>query len=535
MQILFVATSVLFFLWIIRNILYQVALWQLKEYRFDRVLVHLRETRQGRQLFFAPLSLIKTVLIGGYVFVVFNESYLPVYYWCIFLVYLISAVLVLRENFLNQQRIPTFTLKALFIFAVSIVILFAFYAVPLVDRFLWLLLIDKISYFIVALLVFGLSFPTEIFRDIQVNKAREKIKQFKKLLVIGVTGSYGKSSTKDYTAQILGAKFNVLKTQGTNNTPIGIAQTILRKLNRNTEIFVVEMGAYGRGEIAGMCTMVRPKIGILTAVNDQHLSLFGNLENTKRAKYELIESLPKDGIALFSGNNSHAFSLYNNTKKKKVLYEILTTETSKSASKPDIFANMIVVKKTDVAFDVHIGEKTMYLEAPLLGAHTIENILPGIYVADYLGMKEDEIKKAVSALTPLPKTMIYHKLQNGVTIIDDTFNANPDAVIAALNYAKIYRGKKILVLQPMIELGKKTNDEHYRVAKEIAQVCDDLILTNKNYFSSIKKGIADSGSTCNIEIASSTHAAEYLSSHTKKGDIIVFEGKEAAFVIEKML
>ncbi len=534
MQILFIATSVLFFLWIIRNILFQVALWQLKEYRFDRILIHLRETRQGRQLFLSALSLIKLILIGSYVFVVFHESYFPFYYWALFFVYLISAVLVLRENFLNQQRIPTLTPKTLFITVVTIVIVFFFYAIPVVDKFLWLLLIDKISYLLVALLVFGLSFPTEIFRDIQVNKAREKIKQFKKLLVIGVTGSYGKSSTKDYTAQILCRKFTVLKTQGTNNTPIGIAQTVLQKLNRDTEIFVVEMGAYGRGEIAGMCAIVRPKIGILTAVNDQHLSLFGSLENTKKAKYELIESLPKEGIALFNGNNANALSLYQNTRKKKVLYRTMI-DSVPSGPLPDIVADSVVVKKSGVSFAVHIGDKTMHLAVPLLGAHTIENILPGIYIANHLGMNDEEIKKAVSVLSPLPKTMIYHKLQNGITIIDDTFNANPDAVIAAVNYAKIYKGKKILVLQPMIELGRKTNAEHHRVAKEIARVCDHLLLTNKNYYSSIKAGIDDSKSTCTVEIVSPSEAAEYLSSQTKKGDIIVFEGKEAAYVIEKLL
>ena len=533
MQVLFVATSVLFFLWLIRNLLFQVALWQLKEYRFDRVLVHLRETRQGRQLFLSPLSLIKVFLIGSYVFVVFNESYLSIYYWCIFFVYLFSAIQVLRENFLNQQRIPTFTPKALLMCIITIVIAFLFYAVPIVDRFLWLLLIDKILYLIVALLVFALSFPTEIFRDIQVNKARQKIKQFKKLLVIGVTGSYGKSSTKDYTAQILGSKFTILKTQGTNNTPIGIAQTILRKLNPGTEIFVVEMGAYGRHEIAGMCAIVRPKIGILTAVNDQHLALFGSLENTKKTKYELIESLPKDGIALFNGNNPNVRALYKNTKKNKILYG--TTNAEMLDARPDIFADTIVVRKTSISFTVHIKDKTMRLEVPLLGAHSIENILPGIYIADHLGMGEDEIKKAVSVLSPLPKTMIYHKLQNGVTIIDDTFNANPDAIIAALNYAKIYKRKKILVLQPMIELGKKTNDEHYRVAKEIARICDLVMLTNRNYFPSIKKGIDESKSKCKIEIFQPSQAAEYLASHTKNGDIVIFEGKEAAYVIEKLL
>lgn len=539
MNILYVASSVFFFLWAIRNVISQVALWQLKEYRFDRVLIHFRETSQGRSLFFSPLSISKWLLIFSYVFVVFHEEFLLPYYILIFCTYLILSFFVLRENFLNLSRQPVYTVKALSIIVLSLFLLFALYAFPVVDRFLWLLLIDKFSYILVGMIIFGLSFPTEIWRDIQVNRAKKKIRKCKKLLVIGVTGSYGKSSTKEYIGQILEKKFSLLRTKGTNNTPIGIASTILNDLTTRHDVFVVEMGAYKRGEIAGMCDIVHPKIGILTAVNDQHLSLFKNLETTKLAKYELIESLPKNGLALFNGNNAHTEALFEKTKKKKALYTAYYDDQigdKTSVARSVIYASNIRVRRTSILFDVHMADSLLPgLEAPLIGAHNIENILPAIYIAHTLGMSEKEIKKAVSELKPISKTMIYHALQNGVTLIDDTFNANPDAVIAALDYADIYKGKKILVLQPMIELGRSAKSEHYRVAKAISRICDTLYVTNKNFFSSFRESITDAGGNCVIQVTSPKKIADDIFRTVKRGDIIIFEGKEAAFVLERFL
>ncbi len=538
MDILFIIASSAYLLWITRNILFWVSLWQLKEYRFDRMLIHLKETGQGRELLFSPLSLLKIILIVGYVFVVFNDDLSGPYQLAIVGLYLFQALLVLRENFSNLAKKPVFTAKAIFLIICAFLITLSFFAIPLLDKYLWLLLIDKILTIIIGFIVLVLAFPTEIHRDVQIDKAVKKLKERKDLLVIGVTGSYGKSSTKDYLAQILASRFSTLKTHGTNNTPIGIAKTILDQLDKTIKIFVVEMGAYKRGEISSMCKIVHPKIGILTAVNDQHLSLFKTIENTKKAKYELIESLPKNGLALFNGNNAITATMFTQTKKPKVLYTTSTAHTSQKTDQKQskiITAYNIGVKKNELLFDVDIDGETLHLRTHLLGAHNIENILPGVYVAKHLGMKTGQIQDAVSRLKSLPKTMIRYVLSNGVTIVDDTFNANPEAVVAALSYIKVYTKKRILVLQPMIELGKRAKDEHYRVAKEISKTCDHLFLTNGNFYSSIMKGIHDGKGKCIVEVGNANTIAEYLQNHAKKDDVIIFEGKEAAYVMDKVL
>jgi UDP-N-acetylmuramoyl-tripeptide--D-alanyl-D-alanine ligase len=542
MNIDYYITSTLFFIWIIRNTFFWVALWQLKEYRFDRVFVHFTETRQGRNLLLSPFLLLKILYIILYGYVVLYSDLLNYYHIGIFAIFLTEVFIVYREIARRMLKRPVITGKAAIIIVLSNIIIYILFLFPLLDKFFWLLLLDRLLPFFIASFVLLFAVPTELYRDFKVQQAIKKLREQKNLLVIGITGSYGKSSTKEYVAQILAKKFRVLKTAGTNNTPIGIAMTVLSGLRKNIEIFVCEMGAYKRGEIAQMCNIAHPTIGVLTAVNEQHVSLFGSIENTMKAKYELIDSLPKDGLALFNGNNQNTVILdqqtQETTKKKSVLYKVYKNELERQQQlhrKPDISAYHVKVEKTAVEFDVQIRNRRIHFTAPVLGAHNIENILPAIYIADYLGMTEKEIKSAVASLDPLSKTMVRHVLQTGAAVIDDTFNSNPDAVIAAISYMKVYNKKRVLVLQPMIELGGKAAQEHYRVAREISTVCDYLFVTNSNFLPAIKKGIKDGGGKCQVKVGNAVEITSFILANAEKGDIFVFEGKEAGIVLDKIL
>ena len=529
MNILLVIASIGFSLWIVKNTFFWVSLWQLKEYRFDRFFIHLRDTMQGRDILFSPLLFLKIAAILAYTYALSAHENLLPYDFFVFLTFTLQGIFVLGEMSSGNIKRPVLTYKAFAITFLTFICIFTLFFFPFIfEGFFWLLIIERLIPFIVAILIFFFSFPTEFYQDLQIKRAAEKIRAAKKLLVIGVTGSYGKSSTKDYIAQILGKEFRVVKTKGTNNTPIGVANTILSGLQKNTEIFIVEMGAYKIGEMDQICQIVHPKIGVLTAVNQQHLSLFGSVENTMRAKYELVERLPKNGIAIFNGNNANSYNLYKKTKKKKILY------VCDMSIKSDIKARSVVVEETRISFDVYLKRRKLHMEAPLLGGHNIENILPGIYIADFLGVSAERIKKAVGRLTPLPKTMVKHEV-GGISVIDDTFNANPKSVLSALDYIKIYKGKKTLVLQPMIELGKEAESEHYRIGLAISSICDFLFLTSKNFFSSVNKGIKDGNGKCVVKSGSVAELLSFINKLSKKGDIVFFEGKEAGLVLNKML
>lgn len=530
MDFFFLLANFFFFVWIIRNAFFWVWLWQLKEYRLDRILIHLKETGQGKKLLFSPILFLKWFVIISYVLVALNNDLLPLYQTLIFFIFFYEAISTYKEKSAGIFKQPIFTFKALFITFISLLLVFVLLLVPLLEKFLWILILDRVLPLIITFLVFLLYFPTEFYRDYRIEKAAKKISSFKNLLVIGVTGSYGKSSTKNYIARILEKKFNVLKTRGTNNTPIGIANTILNGLNEKTQVFVVEMGAYKRGEIAQMCKVVKPKIGVITSVSNQHLSLFKSQENTMRAKYELVESLPKDGLAIFNGNNKNSYKLFRKYHKNKVLYG-----TGNFGSIQNQFlAKEVKAGKKNISFSVELKGQPLALNAPLLGKWNVEDILPGIYIADYLGMKPHKIKEAVSLLEPLTKTMVYKTLGTGTAIIDDTFNANPASVVSAIEYMNTYPGKKILVLQPLIELGVNAEKDHYDIAKKVSLNCDYLLLTNNNFLESISRGFGDANGKCLLKTDPLASYPEFIKTKTKKGDVVVFEGKESAFVLDML-
>ncbi len=548
MNMLFTITAIFFFIWIIRNILFWETLWQVKEYRIDRMTVHFNETSQGKRIFLSPMLFIKLSALFFFGYTIFHQNLLVAFQIITAAIFALEAVRVIREIISHRLKRPVLTFKATVIIIVTLITTYVFFLFPVFEIFVWLLIIERIIPFVIFFLVLLFTIPTELYREIQTQKAVKTLETIRSsrdnnLLVIGVTGSYGKSSTKEYVSQILSRKFRVVNTQGTNNTLIGVVNTVLTSIKKSTEIFVVEMGAYKRGEIAQMCLLVKPNVGILTAVSDQHLSLFGSFNNIKQAKYELIESIPKNGLAVFNGNDETTYELYKITNKTKVLYESFDTikdlthvlRSAKGYINASILAYNVHVDKTSISFQVFLKGKVIHVTAPLLGAHNVENLLPAIYLANHLGMTDKEIKKAVSLLSPLPKTMVRYETKKRASLIDDTFNASPDAVLAALSYMKTYKGKKIFVLTPLIELGKQAKKEHERLAGEITKICDLLFLTNNNYskiFKTVGKG---KKKTCRILVADPDTIADYIRRHTQNEDVVVFEGKEAGIALNKLV
>ncbi|MDO8621389.1 MAG: UDP-N-acetylmuramoyl-tripeptide--D-alanyl-D-alanine ligase [Candidatus Levybacteria bacterium] len=537
MQILFIASEIFLIVWVLRNTLFWISLWQEKEYRLDRLLVHLQETVAGRNILFSSVSLLKNFAFLFYLVLIVKPTFLNIepsiiarYNIFVGILLLYSFGQALVEIAPKTIKRPVWTLKIILIFLLTILtscFLF-FFLSSSTDKFFSLLSVDKFLPSIVALFVGLFALPSWIAKKQAIKKATQKIQNSKKLIRIGITGSYGKGSTKEYLAAILSQKFKVLKTYETINTAIGIAKTINSGLTDDTQVFVAEMGAYKKGEIKELCEIVRPKIGILTSVIEQHASLFGGLAKTKSAKYELIESLPQDGLALFNANNVNTFELYKKAKVRKILY--FAYYGNKEKINADIVASNIKMGKFDISFDVNVKgkRKTNFpVKVNLLGGYNAENILPAIFLGLELGMDKNEIQKGLSEIRPIKKTMQPFLSTGKTVIVDDTFNSNPQAVLAALSYMKIYKGKKVLVLSPIIELGKNARQIHYDLAKEIGKTCDILFLTNMNFYEDMKKGI---GENCKLLIQTPQEISVYI---TKLGedDIVLLEGKEAGKIL----
>lgn len=429
---------IIWFLIFTKLLLFWLWLWQLKEYRLDRFRAHF-ESQAARKIVSS--------------------------FW--------------------RFKYPRFTKKITLIFLTCIaaeVLIIFYFSLP------WVIFLTIL--FGPSLILF-FQIPTSIWQRSIIKKATQKRAAFNNLLVIGITGSYGKTSVKEFLATILSSKFKVLSTPAHQNTDMAIAQLILKKLTQDIEIFIVEMAAYKKGEITSPCQIVRPKIGILTAINEQHLATYGSLENIIRTKYELIDSLPEDGLAIFNGDNNYCCQLYKIAQKKKRIYSIQSSIASVPA---DLYVASLAVNRSFLSFKLVAkkGESAVF-KVNLLGDHNISNILAAACCAKELGMSLKEIASACQKIESWQSGVQLKKGINGLNIIDASYSANPDGVISHLEYLKIWPGKKVIVMPCLIELGKASRKIHKEIGRKIGEVCDLCIITTRERFQEIGGGAVEKG------------------------------------------
>ena len=533
--------SLLSFLWFIgrtKAILFWIYLWQLKEYHIGRFIDHFR-TEKGKRLIFNKLNFLKLVFFFSFFIYPFSLPFL------LFILYGGESLKALKDFFTRRLKKPILTKKTAVLILVAL-ILEALFLVFFLSKFneinqfsLGILIFDILTPIIASVLVLVFQPVVALVRWQIIQKAKKKRAEFKDLLVIGITGSYGKTSTKEFLAEILSQKYRVLKTKEHQNSEVGISQCILNDLNEEHEIFIVEMGAYNRGGIKLLCDIAKPKIGILTGINEQHMATFGSQENIIKTKYELIEALSEDGLAIFNGSNPHAFRLYLKTKKPKRIYRFRATTNH---IQPDIFATNIKVEKDFIKFRVFTkkGEVEDF-KLNLSGAQNVPNLLASILVAGELGMSFEEIKKACQKIKPWQGAMELLKARpparrgkSGLNTIDSTYSANPDGVIAHLDYLKIWLGKKIIVMPCLIELGKSSKEVHKRIGQKIGKVCDLAIITTKERFKEIKGGAMKSGMPEEniLFLENPKEIFKRIKTFCEPGDVILLESRVPKEVIE---
>ena len=517
-----------------KNLLFWIYLWQLKEYHIGRFLDHFR-TQKGKSLLLNPLQIYKLFFIGLFIVGVSQKWVSPVFILILvlFLVYFIESLVFFNGISGKRVKIPTLTVKTSILISAGMIILVLF---PLITFWIF----RDIFWYAVALLVFDIfcpvivSFIVLFFQPFAflmkkriLKRAKLKREEFKKLLVIGITGSYGKTSTKEFLATILSQKFSVLKTKEHINAEIGIAQTILKELKHEHQIFITEIGAYEKGKIKEVCEMLQPKFGVLTGINEQHMATFGSQNNIVAGKYELIRSLPQNGAAFFNGDNEFCQKLYEKTDEKKKIVFSTPGRSSKIIETPDLLASDILVEKESVSFKVisKDGDKAGF-KLNLLGAQNIENILLAAVVAKELGMSLEEIAKTCQRVKPDEGGMKLKKGISDVNIIDSTYSSNPNGVISHLEYLKIWPGRKIIIMPCLIELGKASKEVHKRIGKKIAEVCDLAIITTEDRFEDIESGAIKAGKKKNILLMENPlEILEKIKSFCQPTDVILLEGR----------
>ncbi len=416
----------------------------------------------------------------------------------------------------------------LFFFIVLLAINIIFLKAALVNNILFSLILIALGLLIVFLqpnlMVWSAKLNQK--REDKINmgfykQAQNKIKSLENLTVLGITGSYGKTSTKFISSTILKEKYKVQDTPSSYNTPMGLSKVINNELTDDKEVFIAEMGAYCKGEIKECADLVQPKIGILTSIGPAHLETFGSIENIIATKYELIEALPEDGIAIFNYDDNNLKEVAEKTKIKKYYFGL------DNIDKLDVYAKDITVSAKGSSFTLVIKDLgQVACQTKILGRHNIRNILAGATAAYVLGLSLDQIAAGISKIVPVDHRLSLIDSPNGVIIIDDGFNSNPAGARAALEVLNEFKsGKKIIVTPGMIELGELEYIENKKFGQEISKAADLVFLIGKKRTKAIRDGLVEKNyNEDNIFSCDSLkEATEIFSTMLVPGDVILFE------------
>lgn len=391
----------------------------------------------------------------------------------------ISVFFLLPEG--NAKKPIVFTARVKRLIFTEILVFSAFTAVSCLFIFLGFLpsLAVIISNFIVLVSdVINSPFEKAV-KNHFIKDAKKILASRKNLTIIGITGSYGKTSCKNYLAKLLSPKFNVLITPASYNTPMGVVKTVREHLKNSHEIFICEMGAKNVGDIKELCDIVHPQMGLITSVGPQHLESFKSIENVTKTKFELYDAVPEDGKAYLNYDNEYIKSV--NVKNNVVTF-------GSDGSGSDCVAKNITLSSKGTDFDILYGDKTVHFTTKLLGSHNVQNLAGCIAIALDMGVDENELVLAVRRLET-----VRHRLQildgGDITIIDDAFNANPSGTKAALEVLGCFDGLKIIVTPGMIELGSRQKELNARFGEDCAKVCDYIFLVGGRIADDVHDGV----------------------------------------------
>ena len=312
--------------------------------------------------------------------------------------------------------------------------------------------------------------------------AKKKITSMPRMNVIGVTGSYGKTSSKNILADILKVKYDTLPTPQNYNTPYGLMLTINNKMDKFIEYFIAEMGACEVGQIKELCNFVKPKYGILTRIGVAHLDSFKTEENIQKTKFELIESLPSDGIGILNADDPKqtSYKIKNNCSIKWIGIN----------NKADYQAYNINYSYKGMSFKVKIDNKEYKFESVLIGRANIYNILAGIALAHQLGMNIEDIQRGVKSIKPIEHRLQMKKVGK-MNIIDDAYNSSPIGSEMAVEALSLMPGEKVIVTPGMIELKDQEYKLNYEFGKQMSKVCDKIILVGPKQTKPIQDALKD--------------------------------------------
>ncbi|MDQ7009116.1 MAG: UDP-N-acetylmuramoyl-tripeptide--D-alanyl-D-alanine ligase [Candidatus Gracilibacteria bacterium] len=538
---------ILLFILALLPLFYKLSFWlytiQLKEYRFDRFKEYIF-TKQGKSALFNIFFILELFLLVYYLMIwgiYFSENVYNIAFWGIgynimFYYLVILNIFVIGKIFRKRILKPKFTGRLILLLSLFIILGgFELYYFIKLNLFNYVYIYILSVFLLMPVIIFFYNFISlplvNYKKNKQINSAIKKsknplsgeIKQIK----IGITGSYGKSSVKEFLSSILEQNGETLKTPENKNTEMSVSALVLNKLNNKFKYFVAEMGAYKIGEISLLGKIVNHKYGFLTAIGNQHIGLFGSQENIAKGKFEIYESVVKNnGILYVNGESPHLASPLRERDNMKniILYGI------KSENILDAQSEIINTENGKTKFSFSYKNIKSEFEINLIGEHNVVNITGIIACCIDLGLKIEDIKRYLKNLkTPDSSKTIIESGNN--ILIDDTYNLSEAGLKSGLDLFKNYSSeyKKRLVLDDILELGKQSENIHKNIGKKIAEekIVDQILFCGFNYKKNFIEGLLEGGFNKKNIILNLNEISEK--------SVILFEGRNAKKYLNKYL
>lgn len=356
-------------------------------------------------------------------------------------------------------------------------------------------------------------------------EALQKIARFWRsklsLRVVGITGSVGKSTTKELISDVLNQKYRTLKNPGNLNNEIGLPLTLLR-LGEGYQRAVLEMGFYVPGEISLLCDIAKPQVGVVTNIGTVHAERAGSQEVIARGKAELIKALPDapDGFAILNYDDPYVRGMAELTRAKVIFYGL--------NPEADLWADNIVGEGLEgIRFTLHYQDESFQLRVPLIGQHSVHTALRAAAVGLAEGLSWGEIISGLrNSHTQLRLVAVY--TDRGALLLDDTYNASPESTMAALNLLEELDGRKIAVLGDMLELGQYEEEGHELVGARAAEIVSELITIGPRGKIIARAAMASKMGTCCVRsFDTAADSIEYLRSNLTTGDVVLVKGSHS--------
>lgn len=361
----------------------------------------------------------------------------------------------------------------------------------------------------VTAMVWLTSFPVTLYREWRIRQAARKVIASKAIFIV-VTGSYGKTSVKEYLYELLKTKYHVAKTEMNMNTDIGVALAVLKNLKKNTEYFIAEVGAYRTGEIAKICQFIKPSIVIITAFGNQHIDLYGSKKALVQAESEPLTFLNEQGRAYISKDIPEYEELV-----RRARFQVRTLSTRNAA---DYRAQKIHVSADGVDAEIKTPDDVFTIQSQLLGQHIITNLLPAIACAMDLGVSKSRIRITVKEMEPIPDKLSVGHSARGAVVISDASNSNVEGFIEAIHVVALFPQKhKYIASKGIIELGEEKESSYRKIIEALLET-DIVLLTTDPLFAQLSKQ--------QVEVFENEgFLKDHLDEKLDKGSLLLIEGR----------